>query len=202
MARTKSALHGFLKDIDAARIARGRNTLAAWLRTHHDVLLAELDGRPIDWELYLAVFAKRGLKDADGNTPTKATASKTWHRVRAAIAAERARKQARMTTPAVAPGELAPGVRRLDPDPVTTAASALPASETSRPRMRLDIRPATPLANRTADLAVSAPALPASAPSGPVISSRGQPDGDATDPVRRLRQQMDAGKVPLPKIVR
>ena len=90
MARTKSALHGFLKDIDAARIARGRNTLAAWLRTHHDELLAELDGRPIDWKLYLAVFTQRGLKDADGNTPTKPTASKTWHRVRAAIAAERA----------------------------------------------------------------------------------------------------------------
>lgn len=190
MARKKTALKGFLREVEAARAVSGRNTLAAWFRTHHDELLAELAGRPIEWDLYLAVFAKRGLKDADGNTPTRNTASKTWHRVQAAIATERARKQAQAAPAArLAPDEIAPGVRQLEP---TSAAQAAPAQEAARPKMRLDIRPARPLTDGAPEDRSSPPAS---------LQAKATPV-DAQKQIRRVLDALDDKRTPMPRIVR
>lgn len=191
MARKKTALKGFLREVETARAESGRNTLAAWFRTHHDELLAELAGRPIEWDLYLAVFAKRGLKDADGNTPTRTTASKTWHRVRAAIKTERARKQSQAASAAkLAPDEIAPGVRHLEP---AHAAQAAPAQEPAHPRMKLDIRPARPLAD------VSAEGRPA-----PALLSREEAahPADVQEQIRRVLDALDEKRTPMPRIIR
>lgn len=190
MARARSALKGFLRDVETARLERGRNTLAAWLRAHHDELMAKLDGRPIDWDLYLAAFAKRGLKDADGNTPTRSTASKTWHRVRATITADRARKQARSVMPALAPGEIAAGVRSVVPYAATLTAS-LP--DMPRPRMQLDIRPARPL--------VPTPPTVASIPD-PSQPDTAASQADAETQIRRALGVLDASRTPMPRVVR
>lgn len=203
MAHKKTAIKGFFREIEVGHAARGRNTLARWMRTHHDELLAGIDGKPIDWELYINAFARRGLKDADGNSPTKATASRTWYRIRAAVAIEQARKQAQAVMPALAPGEIAAGVRSLVPP---TPSVAAPAIDPPRPRMTLDIRPATPRTDATAgptlDGLSSTPMpsrpLPVDAP---VSSTPGHPDDTAAEQVRRLLGQMNARTVPLPKIV-
>ena len=187
MPRPKPGLKHFLRDVETARQQRGRNTLAAWLRTHHDALLAELDGKPIDWELYLAAFAKRGLKDADGNAPSKATASKTWHRVRATVAAERARKQAHSpATPVLAPGEIAAGVHSLEPAQTTTAPD--------RPRIQLDIRPARPLVQPSDS---PPPPTPTQTQSG-MAANR----DDAEAQIRRALDALEAGRTPMPRLVR
>ena len=192
MARKKTALKGFLREVEAARAESGRNTLAAWFRAHHDELLAELAGRPIEWDLYLAVFAKRGLRDADGNIPTRNTASKTWQRVQAAIATEKARKQAQ-ATPAtrLAADEIAPGVRRLEP--IQTAQQAAPIQELLRPRMRLDIRPARPLTDGVLE---DRSLLPTSA------QAEAAPAADAQEQIRRALDALDDRRTPMPRVVR
>ena len=191
MARKKTALKGFLREVEAARAESGRNTLAAWFRAHHDELLAELAGRPIEWDLYLAVFAKRGLKDADGNTPTRNTASKTWQRVQTAIATERAHKQAKATSATrLATDEIAPGVRRLETD--HAAQQAAPIQEPLRPIMRLDIRPARPLVDALEDR----PLLPASP------QAEAAPPADAQEQIRRALDALDDRRTPMPRVVR
>lgn len=191
MARKKTALKGFLREVEAARAESGRNTLAAWFRAHHDELLAELAGRPIEWDLYLAVFAKRGLRDADGNIPTRNTASKTWQRVQAAIATDRARKQAQAAPAArLAWDKIAPGVRRLEP---LHAAQTASVQEPARSRTRLDIRPARPLVDEPPE---DRPPLPASP------QAEAAPPADAQEQIRRALDALDDRRTPMPRVVR
>lgn len=192
MARKKTALKGFMQDIEAARVESGRNTLAAWFRAHHDELLVELAGRPIEWDLYLAVFAKRGLKDANGNTPTRNTASKTWHRVQSGIAADQARKQARTSAvPALAVDEIAPGVRHLEP---ATAGQNAATPEPARPRLKLDIRPSRPL--------MDAPPQDQAASKPPAPQAEAARLVDAQEQIRRTLDALDSKRTPMPRIVR
>jgi hypothetical protein len=93
--------------------ARGRDLrLATWMTRNHDALLPELGTGRIEWGAPLRVFADLGLTD-DGGKPeiTRDTASRTWRRVRKAVAA--ARQVEAAARPAF--GELVPGVRLVAP---------------------------------------------------------------------------------------
>lgn len=106
--------------------ARGRDRrLATWMTRNHDFLLHELGTGRIEWAAPLLVFAALGLADDGGKVEiTRDTASRTWRRVRAAVAQTR-RAQA-CTRPV--PGELVPGVRLIAPAPATMPVRASPAS--------------------------------------------------------------------------
>ncbi|MBX9934701.1 MAG: hypothetical protein K2Y56_24840 [Methylobacterium sp.] len=116
-----------------ARARAGDRRLAPWMARHHDELLRELGAGRVEWTPALVVFDKLCLTDEYGRPLTRDTASRTWRRVRAAVAAARqaeAREAAR-------PGELVRGVRlvaapaphavRPTPSPPTASAMAPPA---------------------------------------------------------------------------
>lgn len=94
-----------------ARVRAGDRRLAPWMSRHHDELLKELGTGRIEWASPLAVFASLGLTDEHGRSLTRDTASRTWRRVRTAVAAA---KQAQART-LPRPGEIAPGVRLVPP---------------------------------------------------------------------------------------
>ncbi|MCC0808823.1 hypothetical protein FPV16_21885 [Methylobacterium sp. W2] len=78
---------------------------------HHDELLRELGTGRIEWATPLAVFSKIGLTDDHGQSLNRDTASRTWRRVRTAVAV------ARQAEAGIAPrtGELVRGVRLVAP---------------------------------------------------------------------------------------
>jgi len=173
-----------------------RSSLSRWLRAHHDAFAAMLADKEPSWDEVAAALAAMGLHDGEGKPPTGERTRKAWWGMRRAKAAACAKRQG-TPPPALAPGELAPGVHVA---PGTDRAGA------SRPRPRLDIRPATPLDHTPAQ-----PLLPAASsvlpPSGPVVTGsavlpvQAQPGEGAAEQVRRLREQMETGKVPVPKVV-
>lgn len=179
--------------VEAANIQSGRSPLYRWLRRHHDELLARLDGERFDWRAFAHGFAKLGLTDRTGKAASPEAARKTWLRVRQDVAAARARKQSK-SPPPLAPGEIAPAVRLATPP--AQAPMAVRPERTPQPRPRLDIRPARALSDIP----------PAAEPEAPAPASPGGADGDggreqAAEQIHRLREQMDARTVPLPKIV-
>jgi hypothetical protein len=92
---------------------------------NHDALLRELGTGRIEWTAPLAVFAGLGLSDSHGQSLNRDTASRTWRRVRMAVAA--ARKAEACAAPR--PGELARGVRLVvPPAPATMRTLPVPAS--------------------------------------------------------------------------
>lgn len=120
----------------AAAFARARGTdrrLATWMTRNHDALLSELGTGRIEWAAPLAVFKTLGLTDDGGKAEiSRDTASRTWRRVREAVAA--ARQVDAAARPA--PGELVPGVRlvpsvpavmpvRVPPAPIVSAAAPI-----------------------------------------------------------------------------
>lgn len=115
--------------------ARGRDLrLATWMTRNHDALLSELGTGRIEWAAPLLVFADLGLTDDGGKLEiTRDTASRTWRRVREAVAAAR-QAEARARP---APGELVPGVRLVAPAPapmpVRTAPPPAPAAAAVSP---------------------------------------------------------------------
>lgn len=114
------------KGIAAAfvRARAGDRRLATWMTRNHDALLSELGSGRTEWAAPLRVFADLGLTD-DGGKPeiTRDTASRTWRRVREAVAA------ARQVEAAARPvfGELVPGVRLVSPAPPPMPIRAAPA---------------------------------------------------------------------------
>ncbi|WP_331299238.1 hypothetical protein [Methylobacterium oryzae] len=86
--------------------------------------MRELGAGRVEWAAALVVFAKLGLTDEGGKAGiTRDTASRTWRRVRAAVAA--ARQAEARARPAL--GELVPGVRLIAPAPAPTRLRAPPA---------------------------------------------------------------------------
>lgn len=184
----------------------GRSPLYRWMRQHHDALAAAFAETPPAWEPLAAELAAVGLTDADGKPPPAAGARQTWYRVRRDVARVRERPPATAAT--LAPDEIAPAVHAATP--ATTAAHD-PAA-LSRPRMALDIRPARAA---TGELPVATPVATVPTPPG-VAAATGVAAPDvgalgpaaatqATEPaaaqLRRLLSTIDAGKVPLPKIM-
>lgn len=95
-----------------ARIRQEQRLLYDWLRDRHDEFAAELAAVRVRdrWTRALKVIAEHGLVDDRGNQVTRDTAIRTWKRVREDVAIARARRQG-APSPALAPGEVAPGVR-------------------------------------------------------------------------------------------
>lgn len=107
-----------------ARARAGDRRLATWMTRNHDALLAELGTSRIEWAAPLAVFAGLGLTDDGGKTGiTRDTASRTWKRVREAVAAARQAEAAAR----LAPGDLVPGVRLIVPVPAPVPVRTPPA---------------------------------------------------------------------------
>ena len=90
-----------------ARARAGDRRLGTWMIRHHDEMLRQLGTGRIQWTAPLAAFADLELTDEHGRPLTCDTASRTWRRVREAVAAAR-QAEARARP---APGELVPGVR-------------------------------------------------------------------------------------------
>lgn len=119
-----------------ARARAGDPRLATWMTRHHDELLRELGTGRVEWSAALAVFAAMQLTDEHGRPPTRDTASRTWRRVRSAVAAAREAE----ALAAVRPGELVRGVRlvgssvpaaappKLRPSPSARIVSVAPAA--------------------------------------------------------------------------
>lgn len=120
----------------AAAFARARGKdlrLATWMTRNHDALLFELGTGRIEWDAPLLVFADLGLTDDGGKLEiTRDTASRTWRRVREAVAAARQAE----AVGRLAIGELVPGVRL-----VTSVPAPMPVRAVSAPVAS----PATPL---------------------------------------------------------
>lgn len=112
-----------------ARARAGDRRLAPWMTRNHDELLRELGTSRIAWTVPLKAFARLGLTDEHGQPLTRDTASRTWRRVRSAVAAER---QAEVSS-APRPGELVRGVRLIAPARPPTAWSAPVPSQPSSP---------------------------------------------------------------------
>lgn len=105
-----------------ARARAGDRRLAPWMTRHHDELVREIGTGRVEWAAPLAAFADLGLTDEHGRPLTRDTASRTWRRVRQAVAvARQAEATARPT-----PGELVPGVRLIAPAPAPGPIRAAP----------------------------------------------------------------------------
>jgi hypothetical protein len=187
----------------------GRSPLYRWMRRHHDTLATAFAETPPSWGPLAAELAAVGLTDADGKPPAAASARQTWYRVRRDVA--RARGQPDAKPPALAPDEIAPAVHAVAPSMLgdTHSPGAIPP-----PRMTLDIRPvrAATAALSPAAGATDAPAAPSipMAASATAAADTGLPTGQmpgapatetAAEQVRRLLATIEAGKVPLPKVM-
>jgi len=200
-----------LRKVLAALRAQGgpaRSPLYRWMRQHHDALAAAFAETPPAWGPVAAELAAVGLTDADGKPPAATSARQTWYRVRRDVA--RVREQPATTAAVLAPDEIAPAVRAVMPP---TAAAHDPAA-LSRPRMALDIRPARAA---TAEPSLAAPATTGAGAPGVAVAAAAAvaaPDPGVPAPapvtsasetaaaqIRRLFSTIDAGKVPLPKIM-
>lgn len=106
-----------------ARARSGDRRLGPWMVRHHDELMCEIGTSRVEWSAPLAAFADLGLTDEHGRPLTRDTASRTWRRVREAVAAAR-QAEARARP---APGELVPGVRLVPPAPAAMPVRTTPA---------------------------------------------------------------------------
>lgn len=111
-----------------------RSALFWLLYQHHDALWDKWNGRRVDWKLVSAWAETQQAWDRNGRTPQPDTAQRTWHRVRALIARERAEQQAKprsahLRSPTInqAPAVAAPATNppnRSHPAPAQGMASA------------------------------------------------------------------------------
>ena len=72
-----------------------RSALFWLLYQHHDALWDKWNGRRVDWKLVSAWAEAQQAWDRNGRTPQPDTAQRTWHRVRALVAREKAERQAK-----------------------------------------------------------------------------------------------------------
>jgi hypothetical protein len=178
-----------------------RSSLARWLHTHHDAFAVMLaDKRPV-WEDVATALAAMGLRDGTGKPPIGERVRKAWHDVQRAKA-EQARRRAAVPT-ALGPGEIAPAIMAVPAaavfGSVEAGASVTRESGMPRPRLQLDIRPATPLHETPASAFVPITPPPSHAVEAAAASSPSATH--AAEQLRRLSEQMDAARTPLPKIV-
>jgi hypothetical protein len=114
----------------AARSPDDRHSpLYRWMWRHHDALSRQFAAHPPSWGALIQVFAEAGLFDRSGKPANAKTARQTWTRVVAAVARVRAArvKQERPATPPPGPGEIAYGVRKVEPPAPPTDAGERPA---------------------------------------------------------------------------
>ena len=144
MARDRKGLRAVVREISQSA---DRSTLFWWLVTHHDDLVEAGDGRRLQWGPLCQRFAELGLTDRTGKPASEEVARLTWHRVRKAVAAERARQREK---PPRRPGSVFPSRIPKDwrPEVVPaaelsrTAGSALVSSQSRSPRIgEVGLRP-------------------------------------------------------------
>jgi hypothetical protein len=203
--KPKSDAHGVarLAEMLAKTPVRGRgrhSALTRWLQAHHDEFAAMLLDKQPSWEAVAAGLAAMGVRDGAHKPPTAERVRKAWWEVRQHAAA---RQSGRTETP----GAVQP-VPDATPSPMP--GHGMPpadgeAMQPSRPRPRLDIRPATPLGSASPAVPIGPILQPAAvAPEvGDAGAVRGSAVGDdeVAAQMQRLLGQMQAGKIPLPKIV-
>jgi hypothetical protein len=177
-----------------AEVRNGDKRLSDWMRANHDDLLVELGPGRIAWRQFMKVIEILGLVDERGKKPTRDTVARTWHRVRGDVATNRAKR--RRKPEVLTPGEIAPGVRAL-PDHDSQTAEAVVEPGLTRPPIRLDIRPARPLAGMPA-AAIQRPGVPPDT-SGRTSVAVAAPGEDADAQFRRVFEAMDAARTPMPK---
>lgn len=156
-----------------------RSPLYRWMWTNHDKFAGMLDGARPNWKKLAEVFAGLGFSD-DGKPLRSEGVRQTWYRVRRAKdAARRARKS---KPEAVG---LAPDVVRevVSPDAVNQLAQDAPVN--SRPR----VSPISPVS-----------------PAGPVSSVKPasvvREVGDPDEVMRKLDEQLSAGRSQMPKPIK
>jgi len=205
MSRPPSKDRRLVKVLTALRAHGGsaRSPLYRWMHRHHDPLSAAFAEIPPAWGPLSAELAAVGLTDADGKPPTAQSARQTWYRVRRDVA----RAHAAAKAAALAPDEIAPAVHAVTPP----AATALDPAAPSRPGMLLDIRPARVAAGappvaapaaaaaNTPGVASATAAAPVTGPPSPASATPASET--AAEQLRRLLTTIDAGKVPLPKVM-
>lgn len=112
-----------------------RSALFWLLYQHHDALTQKWKGRRVDWNLVSAWAETQQAWDRNGQTPRPNTARKTWERVRALVAHERAEREAKprptyLRSPAV---NQAPPVTAPSPNPPNRShpapAQGMPSAE-------------------------------------------------------------------------
>jgi len=207
MSRQPSKDRRLVKVLTALRAHGGpvRSPLYRWMRQQHDPLAAAFTEIPPAWGPLSAELAAVGLTDADGKPPTATSARQTWYRVRRDVA--RARDRAAAKVAALAPDEIAPAVHA-----VTPPATGDDPPARSRPGMVLDIRPARAATGAPPVVAPAAAAAstrdgasatgavpPVAGPSAPAPVTPATES--AAEQLRRLLSTIDAGKVPLPKVM-
>ncbi len=110
------------------RARHRQQVLFDWMRSHHDDLAAELAHDRGRWDQALQVIIDLKLVDDRGNPPTRDTVVRTWKRVRDDVAAARTKQEAARSGQALAPGEVAPGVRAVaQPRAAAPTPAPLPA---------------------------------------------------------------------------
>ena len=193
MARAKKSsdeIEAFRAALGAARGRTARSPLYRWLRSNHDQFLqAWREGA--DWPAFVQAFAALGLTDRTGKPPVPETARKTWLQVRKDIAKVKVHEHARRAQ-SLAPDEIAPGVRAVE-------MLARNVDDAPRPRITLDARPATPRLDTAAARSPSQ-SIMAAPPSPPPAKPAGAAD-DADAQIRRVLDEIDGGKVPIPRKV-
>jgi hypothetical protein len=180
---------------------RGRHSaLTRWLQAHHDEFAAMLLDKQPSWEAVAAGLAAMGVCDGAHKPPTGERVRKAWWEVRQHTAA---RQSGRTEMPVVV--QPVPDARpSLMPEHGMPPAGG-EAIQPSRPRPRLDIRPATPLGSASSAVPIGPVLQPAAL--APEVADAGAVRGSAVGDdevaaqMQRLLGQMQAGKIPLPKIV-
>jgi hypothetical protein len=208
MSRPPRQDHRLTKVLAALRThgGPGHSPLYRWMRRHHDTLVAAFAETPPAWGPLAAELAAVGLTDADGKSPAAASARQTWYRVRRDVA--RAREQSVPKPPTLAPDEIAPAVHAVAPQ---VRGDGRDPTAIPQPRMTLDIRPVRAATGAPHLAAGAADALGTSVVAGTsgvpdaALAPGQAPDAPATesaaDQVRRLLATIEAGKVPLPKVM-
>lgn len=191
---------------------RGRcSPLVRWLRTHHDAFQAMLVEQKPGWEDVATALAGMGLRDGDGKPPTGERTRKAWWGVRRGIAQRRTRKATALPAPGPAASSSPPRPPPAHAAPVTVVPAVpapaeiapsvhlAPPAEVTRSKLLLELRPAIPLSGQV--LPAPAAVAIATEATSPAAATDQAPQVDVQATVRRLEEQMRAGKVPLPKIV-
>lgn len=85
-----------------------------WLQGNRQHMAREIARHGMDWTALAARLAQAGVLDRTGQPPRAGTVKQAWYRVRRKVAVGKA--SAKPVAPVARPGEIAPGVRRVNDD--------------------------------------------------------------------------------------
>ncbi len=164
-----------------------RSSLSRWLRAHHDEFAAMLAVNEAGWdELAAGLSATAGLLDGNGKPPTGERLRKVWWETRRDRIAAQTASQGRSSSRVA--GRIVPPVH-VTQEPGLAGDQVLPEPEMlSEARPAKQPRPATPVSSGGADRAL--------------VPDQAAPVGDVDEELRRARELLGRGTVPIPGSVR